>query len=91
MAAKGSVEEIDSVQVDGLVSLVRLRQIVTDISFDYDNPQVALKIIKHCQEDGSSSELVTGFLVGLVVGRTLEITNCFALPKDFESQNEESE
>ena len=44
--------------------------------------QVALKVIKHCQEEGSSSELVSGFLVGLVVGKTLEVTNCFSLPKE---------
>ena len=53
--------------------------------------QVSLKIIKHCQEEGSSSELVTGFLVGLVVGRTLEVTNCFPLPKDLDDTEEESE
>ncbi len=50
--------------------------------------QVALKVIKHCQEDGSSSELVTGILVGLVVGSTLEITNCFPLPKDDDHEDE---
>ncbi len=54
-------------------------------------PQVALKVIKHCEEEGSSSELVTGFLVGLVVGKTLEITNCFPLPKDLDEPEEESE
>ena len=53
--------------------------------------QVSLKIIKHCQEEGSSSELVTGFLVGLVVGKTLEVTNCFPLPKDLDDTEEESE
>ena len=52
--------------------------------------QVALKVIKHCQEEGSSSELVSGFLVGLVVGTTLEITNCFPLPKDLDDGEEES-
>ena len=52
--------------------------------------QVALKIIKNCQEEGSSSELVTGFLVGLVVGKTLEVTNCFPLPKDLDDTEEES-
>lgn len=50
--------------------------------------QVALKVIKHCQEEGSSSELVTGILVGLVVGKTLEITNCFPLPKDDEHEDD---
>ena len=52
--------------------------------------QVSLKVIKHCQEEGSSSELVSGFLVGLVVGTTLEITNCFPLPKDLDDGEEES-
>ena len=47
-------------------------------------------MIKHCQEEGSSSELVSGFLVGLVVGTTLEITNCFPLPKDLDDGEEES-
>lgn len=50
--------------------------------------KVALKVIKHCQEEGSSSELVTGILVGLVVGSVLEITNCFPLPKDEEHEDE---
>ena len=47
-------------------------------------------MIKHCQEEGSSSELVSGFLVGIVVGTTLEITNCFPLPKDLDDGEEES-
>lgn len=50
--------------------------------------KVALKVIKHCQEEGSSSELVTGILVGLVVGKTLEITNCFPLPKDDDHEDD---
>ena len=45
-------------------------------------------MIKHCQDEGSSSELVTGILVGLVVGNVLEITNCFPLPKDDEHEDE---
>ena len=52
--------------------------------------QVALKVIKHCQEDGSSTEQVNGFLVGLVVGSTLEVTNCFPLPKSLTDAEEES-
>jgi translation initiation factor 3 subunit H len=43
---------------------------------------VVLKIIKHCQEEGSGSEWVTGCLVGVVVDETLEISNCFPFPKD---------
>lgn len=52
---------------------------------------VALKIIKHCQEEGSGSEWVTGCLVGVVVDTTLEVSNCFPFPKDFENPREESE
>ena len=52
---------------------------------------VALKIIKHCQEEGSGSELVTGCLVGVVVDTTLEVSNCFPLPGDFENPREENE
>ena len=57
----------------------------------YFPPQVVLKVIKHCQEEGSSSELVSGILVGLMVGTTLEITNCFPLPKEWDEQGDESE
>lgn len=68
--AKGIVENVEEVQLDGLV---------------------ALKIIKHCQEEGSSTELVNGFLVGLVVGKTLEITNCFPLPKDLDDTQDRAD
>jgi len=46
----------------------------------YHLEQVALKIIKHCQEEGSSTEMINGFLVGLVVKDTVEITDCFPVP-----------
>ena len=39
-----------------------------------------LKIIKHCQDEGSAGELVLGVLLGLIQNHKLEITNCFALP-----------
>ncbi len=52
---------------------------------------VALKIIKHCQEEGSGSEWVTGCLVGVVIVDTLEVSNCFPFPKDTESPREEAE
>lgn len=68
--AKGSVNEVKRVQLDG---------------------SVALKIIKHCQEEGSGSEWVTGCLVGVVVDTTLEVSNCFPFPKDFENSREENE
>ena len=37
-----------------------------------------LKIINHCKEN--LPELVTGQLLGLDVGSTLEVTNCFPFP-----------
>ena len=52
---------------------------------------VALKIIKHCQEEGSGSEWVTGCLVGVVIDETLEVSNCFPFPKDTENPREEAE
>jgi len=39
---------------------------------------VVLKIIKHCQE--ALPSFVTGQLLGLDIGRTLEVTNCFPFP-----------
>ncbi len=39
---------------------------------------VVLKIIKHCRE--SYPTLVTGQLLGLDIGQTLEVTNCYAFP-----------
>ena len=90
-STKGSVQDVESVQVDGTVSepfvQVGRTQCAVFVPVMANN-QVALKMIKHCQEEGSSSELVSGFLVGLVVGTTLEITNCFPLPKDEEYEDE---
>ena len=43
-----------------------------------DRVQVALKIIKHCKD--SVPQLVTGLLLGLDIGSTLEVTNCFPFP-----------
>jgi len=46
---------------------------------------VALKIIKHCQEEGAGgTELVQGVLLGLVEGNRLEVTNCFPFPRHTE-------
>lgn len=39
---------------------------------------VIMKIVKHCQE--CSPALVTGQLLGLDVGNTLEVTDCFPFP-----------
>jgi len=51
--------------------------------------KVVLKIIKHCKEN--LPELVTGQLLGLDVGNTLEVTNCFPFPSKAEGMNEAEE
>lgn len=40
--------------------------------------QVVLRIVKHCRE--ASPSLVTGQLLGLDIGSTLEVTSCFPFP-----------
>ena len=42
------------------------------------NHQVVMKIVKHCSEHSPS--LVTGQLLGLDIGATLEVTDCFPFP-----------
>ncbi|PVD23497.1 hypothetical protein C0Q70_16769 [Pomacea canaliculata] len=49
---------------------------------------VALKIIKHSQEEGAGgTDLVQGVLLGLVVDNRLEITNCFPFPRHSEEED----
>ncbi|XP_076463227.1 eukaryotic translation initiation factor 3 subunit H-B-like [Babylonia areolata] len=49
---------------------------------------VALKIIKHSQEEGAGgTDLVQGMLLGLVVDNRLEITNCFPFPRHSEEDD----
>ncbi|XP_055921235.1 eukaryotic translation initiation factor 3 subunit H [Eupeodes corollae] len=40
-----------------------------------------MKMVKHCQEESSNMDLAQGALLGLVVDKRLEITNCFPFPK----------
>lgn len=42
--------------------------------------QVVLKIAKHCKETLNTNAVVTGQLLGLDVGQTLEVTDCFPFP-----------
>ena len=46
----------------------------------YSSFQVALKIVKHCHEEGPG-EISQGVLLGLLVDKKLEITNCFPHPR----------
>ncbi|XP_070555504.1 eukaryotic translation initiation factor 3 subunit H-like [Ptychodera flava] len=49
---------------------------------------VVLKIVKHCEEEGTGcTELVQGVLLGLVVDNTLEITNCFPFPRHTDDED----
>lgn len=49
-----------------------------------------MKIIKHCHEESTSMNVAQGALLGLVVDKCLEITNCFPFPKsDDETMDEE--
>jgi len=49
---------------------------------------VAMKIIKHCKEN--LPDLVTGQLLGLDVGSTLEVTNCFPFPSRISETEDEN-
>ena len=69
---------LDVVQLDGLVIN----------SIHKPTSQVVLKIIKHCKEN--LPELVTGQLLGLDVGKTLEVTNCFPYPSKTAEEDEET-
>jgi len=78
-------EKLDSVELDGLVpttthwcSVVRVPDTML---------QVVLKIVKHCKEH--LPQLVTGQLLGLDYGGTLEVTNCFPFPSSTEGADEE--
>jgi hypothetical protein len=46
--------------------------------------QVVLKIMQHC--DGAQPAIVTGQLLGLDVGQTMEVTDCFPFPVSFNTQ-----
>ncbi len=46
-----------------------------------------MKIVKHCQEEGSGSAPVQGVLLGLVEGNRLEVTNCFPFPRHSEEED----
>ncbi|XP_065355915.1 eukaryotic translation initiation factor 3 subunit H [Calliphora vicina] len=49
-----------------------------------------MKMVKHCHEESSNMDLAQGALLGLVVNKCLEITNCFPFPKsDDETMDEE--
>ena len=41
-------------------------------------PQVVLKVLNHCQS--ALPSFVTGQLLGMDIGRTVEVTNCFPFP-----------
>lgn len=50
-----------------------------------------LKIVKHCQDEGSAGELVQGVLLGLIQNNKLEITNCFPFPSTKAGEDDDDE
>lgn len=50
-----------------------------------------LKIIKHCEEEGSNGDLVQGVLLGLIQDNRLEITNCFPFPSSKAGEDEDDD
>jgi len=69
----------------------RIAQEANDLTLDYVQIDglVILKIIKHCQDN--LPEGVIGQCVGLDVGTTLEVTNCFPFPGRYDEQEEETD
>mmetsp|Transcript_13127 Transcript_13127/g.35734 ORF Transcript_13127/g.35734 Transcript_13127/m.35734 type:complete len:340 (-) Transcript_13127:121-1140(-) len=53
------------------------------------NGQVVLKILQHCTE--ALPQMVTGQLLGLDVGQTLEVTDCFAFPTSVAAEDGDEE
>mmetsp|Transcript_14500 Transcript_14500/g.31531 ORF Transcript_14500/g.31531 Transcript_14500/m.31531 type:complete len:326 (+) Transcript_14500:145-1122(+) len=51
--------------------------------------QVVMKIMQHCNE--AAPQLVTGQLLGLDVGQTLEVTDCFAFPASVADEDHEDD
>lgn len=48
--------------------------------------------MKHCHEQGSTAvDVAQGVLLGLVADTTLEVTNCFPFPKNFDENFDEEE
>lgn len=60
--------------------------------FSSDFSQAVMKMVKHCHEESQSNmELAQGALLGLVVDKRLEITNCFPFPKTSDETMDEEE
>ena len=75
---------LDCVEVDGQVCSVctrmwqRTSHGLCHLVLPLFHLQVVLKIVKHCQQ--ALPSFVTGQLLGLDIGRSLEVTNTFAFP-----------
>ncbi|KAK9872295.1 hypothetical protein WA026_017097 [Henosepilachna vigintioctopunctata] len=51
-----------------------------------------MKIVKHCHEEAATNmDIAQGALLGLVVDKRLEITNCFPFPKQTDDTMDEDE
>lgn len=66
-----------------MAAVLETEERVTSVRID---GLAVLKIVKHCQE--SLPQMVTGSLLGLAAGSTLEITHAFPFPEPRDSKND---
>eukprot|EP01089_Gocevia_fonbrunei_P019144 TRINITY_DN667_c0_g1_i1.p1 TRINITY_DN667_c0_g1~~TRINITY_DN667_c0_g1_i1.p1 ORF type:complete len:355 (-),score=89.96 TRINITY_DN667_c0_g1_i1:56-1120(-) len=86
---EGSKQDLSTLDLDALTKLAKTYGLTDEpISVVQLDGLVVVKIIKHCVEN--LHEIVTGTLLGLDVGTTLEVTNCFPLPLIHDTNSESS-
>lgn len=66
------------IELNGAPQAMNVWRVAADCSPVLSLSQVALKLSKHCKE--WAPQLVTGLLLGLDIGSTLEVTHCFPMP-----------
>ena len=59
----------------------RVDEVDNTINYVQCDGLAVMKMVKHCHEESSNMDLAQGALLGLVVDKCLEITNCFPFPK----------
>uniref|UniRef100_U5EX90 Eukaryotic translation initiation factor 3 subunit H n=1 Tax=Corethrella appendiculata TaxID=1370023 RepID=U5EX90_9DIPT len=68
------------------------QEIDDTISYVQCDGLAVMKMVKHCHEESlSNMEVAQGALLGLVVDKKLEITNCFPFPKSSDETMDEEE
>jgi len=70
----------------------RAQEVDNTISYVQCDGLAVMKMVKHCHEESlSNMEIAQGALLGLVVDKRLEITNCFPFPKTSDETMDEEE